>query len=91
MRPHEGFGQGQAHETVSTGVLTHTLTFHEEVDATRWHLFVNDSVHAGHGRTYGTGNVFSRDGRLVASFAQENMLRRFRADDTRRGTAVGVL
>lgn len=91
MRPHEGFGQGQAHETISTGVLTHTLTFHEEIDASQWHLFVNDSVYAGHGRTYGTGNVFSRDGRLVASFAQENMIRRFGGGDTRRGTAVGVL
>ena len=91
MRPHEGFGQEQAHETISTGVLTHTLTFHEEVDASQWHLFVNDSLYAGRGRTYGTGNVFSGDGRLVASFAQENMIRRFRADDPRRVTGVGVM
>lgn len=91
MRPHDGIGQGQAHETISTGVLAHTLTFHEDVDASQWHLFVNDSVHAGRGRSYGTGNVFGRDGRLVASFAQENMIRRFRADDSHRGTATGVL
>lgn len=91
MRPHEGFGQEQAHETLSTGVLTHAITFHEESDASGWHLFANESIHAGHGRTYGTGHVFGRDGRLVASFAQESMIRRFRADDPRRGTALGAM
>ena len=91
MRPHEGFGQKLAHETLSTGVLTHTITFHEEVDASQWHLFTNESVHAGHGRTYGTGNVFARDGRLVASFAQESMIRWFPEGDTRRGTTAGAM
>jgi acyl-CoA thioesterase II len=90
MRPHEGFGQEQAHETLSTGVLTHTITFHEEADASQWHLNAIESVQAGHGRTYGTGNVFSRDGRLVASFAQEGMIRRF-SGGARRGSAVGAM
>jgi acyl-CoA thioesterase II len=90
MRPHEGFGQELAHREISTGVLTHTITFHEEADASEWHLFTNESAQAGHGRTYGTGNVFSRDGRLVASFAQEGMIRRFPAGDTRRGTASAM-
>jgi acyl-CoA thioesterase len=91
MRPHDGIGQEQAHETISTGVLTHSIAFHEEVAADQWHLIANQSLHAGHGRTYGTGNVFSRDRRLVASFAQENMIRQFRAGDMRRGTAAGAL
>ena len=29
MRPHAGVGQSQAHVTLSTGVISHTLTFHE--------------------------------------------------------------
>src|SRR5438445_766391 len=33
MRPHEGVGQAQAHVTLSTGVLSHTLTFHEPLYA----------------------------------------------------------
>jgi acyl-CoA thioesterase len=90
MRPHAGFGQEQAHETLSTGVLTHAITFHEEADASQWHLFTNESIQAGHGRTYGTGNVFSRDGRLVASFAQEGMIRRF-SGGARRGSAAGAM
>jgi acyl-CoA thioesterase II len=79
MRPHEGYGQSIAHRTISTGVLAHTLTFHEDVDATGWHLYTQDSVHAGHGRTYGIGSVYSQDGRLVASFAQESMIRHLAA------------
>ena len=35
MRPHPGVGQAQAHRTLSTGVISHTLTFHEPVSAGR--------------------------------------------------------
>ena len=35
MRPHAGVGQAQAHKTLSTGVLSHTLTFHEPCPAAR--------------------------------------------------------
>ena len=33
MRPHEGVGQALSHVSISTSVLSHTLTFHEPVDA----------------------------------------------------------
>ena len=33
MRPHTGVGQAQAHQTLSTGVLSHTMTFHEPCPA----------------------------------------------------------
>ena len=33
MRPHPGVGQSMAHVSISTTVVTHTLTFHEPVDA----------------------------------------------------------
>jgi acyl-CoA thioesterase len=32
-------------------------------------------VHAGHGRCYGRGNVFTEAGNLVASFVQDAMIR----------------
>ncbi len=38
MRPHAGVGQAQAHRTLSTGVLSHTLTYHERCPAAEWHL-----------------------------------------------------
>jgi len=75
MRPHEGVGQSQAHVTLSTGVLSHTITFHEPVDAGEWLLLANHATYAGHGRSYGRADVFRTDGALVASYVQDNMIR----------------
>jgi acyl-CoA thioesterase len=91
MRPHEGIGQDQAHETLSTGVITHTLTFHEDFRSDDWLLIANHSQHAGGGRTYGDGHVFTQEGKLVASFVQTNMIRQFRADAGARGKATGAM
>lgn len=77
MRPHQGVGLAMTHRTLSTGVLTHTLTFHEPLDASQWLLFSQTSSQAGAGRSYGEGQVFTADGTLVASFGQENMIRAF--------------
>lgn len=77
MRPHPGIGQSMAHMSVSTSVLTHTLTFHEPVDAGAWHLLAHESPYAGRGRSYGRAHVFTEDGRLVASFVQESMIRSY--------------
>ena len=77
MRPHAGVGQSMAHRTISTSVLSHTLTFHEPVDAGQWHLLAHRSPYAGRGRSYGRADIFSEDGRLVASFVQDNMIRSF--------------
>jgi acyl-CoA thioesterase len=75
MRPHEGVGQALAHQSISTSVLTHTLTFHEPVDAHAWHLLAHESPYAGRGRAYGRAHVFTEDGRVVASYTQESLLR----------------
>lgn len=77
MRPHAGIGQSMAHVSISTSVLSHTLTFHEPVEAGAWHLMVHHSPYAGRGRSYGRADVFTADGRLVASFVQDNMIRAF--------------
>lgn len=77
MRPHAGIGQSMAHTAISTSVLTHTLTFHEPVDAGQWHLLAHRSPYAGRGRSYGRADIFTEDGRLVASFVQDNMVRAF--------------
>ena len=75
MRPHDGVGQAQAHRTLSTGVISHTLTFHEPFAASSWLLLAHSSPYAGHGRTYGRADVFTADGALVASFVQDAMVR----------------
>jgi acyl-CoA thioesterase len=76
MRPHAGVGQSMAHVSISTTVLSHTLTFHEPLDASRWLLLAHEAPYAGRGRGYGRANVF-QDGNLVASYVQENMIRDF--------------
>ena len=76
MRPHDGIGLSMAHETLSTGVITHAMTFHEPFRVSEWHLLVNTSTHASRGRSFGIGDVFAEDGRHVASFTQESMIRR---------------
>jgi acyl-CoA thioesterase len=75
MRPHAGVGQAQAHVTVSTGVISHTLTFHEPAPAGQWLLLSHHSPYAGRGRSYGRADVFRPDGALVASFVQDAMIR----------------
>lgn len=75
MRPHAGVGQAQAHVSLSTGVLSHTITFHEPLQAARWLLLAHRSLYAGHGRSYGRADVFGPGGSLVASFVQDSMIR----------------
>jgi len=74
MRPHRGVGQSMAHVTLSTGVISHTFTLHEPIRAGEWFLLSHHSPYAGHGRSYGRGDVFQR-GRLVGSFVQDSMIR----------------
>ncbi|MCB1284373.1 MAG: thioesterase family protein [Microthrixaceae bacterium] len=75
MRPHLGVGQSQAHVSISTAVISHTITFHDRFDAGDWLLLSHHSPHAGNGRSYGRAAVFTEDGRLVASYVQDAMIR----------------
>jgi acyl-CoA thioesterase II len=75
MLPHAGIGQNMAHRNIGTGVVSHTVTFHESVPSGEWLLLAHHSPYAGRGASYGSAQVFAQDGRLVASFVQENMIR----------------
>ncbi len=75
MRPHPGVGQSQAHVSLATGVVSHTLTYHRPAPAADWLLLSHRSPFAGGGRCYGRADVFDRSGDLVASFVQDGMLR----------------
>ncbi len=66
---------GAAHRSISTGVISHTAHFHEHADVGDWLLYVHDASYAGHGRVFGSGAVFTRDGALVSTFAQDSMAR----------------
>lgn len=78
MRAHRGFGLDQAHRSIDTGVLSHTVSLHEPVPRGAWLLVAHESTYAGRGRGYGRGQVFSEDGALVASFFQDSVIRQGR-------------
>jgi acyl-CoA thioesterase II len=75
MRPHAGVGQAQAHVTVATAVVSHTLTFHDRFSVRDWLLLAHHSTYAGGGRCHGRANVFAVDGTLAASYVQDGMIR----------------
>lgn len=80
MRGHAGIGTAMAHDTVSTGVMGISITFHEPVVWEDWLLYHHESTHVGRGMSYVRGQVFTDQGRLIASFTQDGMIRAFAAD-----------
>lgn len=75
LRPHSGVSQADSPERIHTAVTSHNLWFHEPVRIDDWLLVVQHSPSAAAGRAFGMGHVFNRRGELVASFAQESMIR----------------
>jgi acyl-CoA thioesterase-2 len=55
--------------------LDHALWFHREARADEWLLYATDSPWSGGGRGFNRGRIFNRQGELVASVAQEGMIR----------------
>ena len=55
--------------------LDHSIWLHEPFRADEWLLYATDSPWAGHARGMNRGSIFTRDGRLVASVAQEGLIR----------------
>lgn len=55
--------------------LDHAIWFHRDARADEWLLLVQDSPSAGDARGLSLGKIFTRDGKLVATVAQESMVR----------------
>ncbi|GAA3833619.1 acyl-CoA thioesterase II [Nocardioides panacisoli] len=55
--------------------LDHTIWFHRPFRADQWWLYDQWSPSAGGGRGLSLGRVFTRDGTLVATVAQEGLIR----------------
>ena len=58
--------------------LDHAMWFMRAFRADEWLLYETDSPWSGSGRGYNRGRIFTRDGVLVASVAQEGMIRQAR-------------
>ncbi len=82
MRAHEGIGTSQAHLTVSTAPMTISVSFHEPFTWSGWILYTHESTQVGAGMSYVRGAIHTEEGELIASFAQDGMIRPLRTTDT---------
>lgn len=74
MAPHRHEVQiEEAHVSLSTGVIGHTLHFLDRFDVSQWLLIVTVATKAATGRVFGVGQAFTQDGSLVATFEQDAM------------------
>ncbi len=55
--------------------IDHAMWFHRPLRVDDWLLYALDSPSASGARGFGRGSLFARDGRLVASTAQEGLIR----------------
>jgi acyl-CoA thioesterase-2 len=72
MRPH-GVSW---HSGIQTASLDHIIWFHRPTNFSRWHLYVQDSPSASGARGFNRGALYREDGVLVASMAQEGLIRK---------------
>ncbi len=59
--------------------LDHALWFHRDFDFDDWLLYAMDSPSASNSRGFSRGSIFNRQGVLVASVAQEGLIRQSRS------------
>ncbi len=62
-------------EGLQMASLDHAMWFHRPVRVDEWLLFALDSPAAAGGRGLARGSVFTEDGKLVATLAQEGLIR----------------
>jgi len=62
-------------KTIMAASLDHALWFHRPFRADDWLLYAQDSPNASGARSFARGLIFTRQGELVASVAQEGLVR----------------
>lgn len=72
LLPH---GKSVWHRDMQMASLDHALWFHGNLIADDWLLYALDSPWAGNSRGFSRGSVYNRAGQLVASSAQEGLIR----------------
>ncbi|MBD3680196.1 MAG: acyl-CoA thioesterase II [Rhodobacteraceae bacterium] len=77
LRP---LGESWLTGNVMTASLDHAVWFHRPVNFDEWHLYTMDSPFTGGARGFNRGAIYRQDGTLVASVAQEGLVRPMRKD-----------
>ena len=68
-------GLSFVHDNIIMASLDHALWFHRNVEIDQWHLYAIDSPNASAMRGFARGQFFTESGELVASTAQEGLVR----------------
>ncbi|MEH6646979.1 acyl-CoA thioesterase [Sulfitobacter sp.] len=72
LRPH---GLTWFQGNVMSASLDHAMWFHGPIEFANWHLYDLDAPWTGKARGFNRGSIYSADGTLVASVAQEGLVR----------------
>ncbi|OBF21798.1 acyl-CoA thioesterase domain-containing protein [Mycobacterium sp. ACS4331] len=75
LRPLDGYSQSDTITRFTSAVTSHTMWFHRPFRTDDWLLLRQHSPLLAGGRSFGRGDALTRDGRLVASYAQEALVR----------------
>jgi acyl-CoA thioesterase-2 len=87
MLPH---GLSFTRGSVIMASLDHALWFHGEVKMDEWLLYAMDSPNSSGARGLTRGQLFTQDGRLVASTSQEGLMRVIDPDDWKQRSKPGT-
>jgi acyl-CoA thioesterase-2 len=71
----DGVSQRDAGKDLTTAVTSHTVWFHRPVRVDEWLLLRQEAPILAHGRSHGRGDVLTETGSLIASYAQDALLR----------------
>jgi acyl-CoA thioesterase II len=75
MLPHAGFGEAQAHVSLSTGPVAISMGFHDDAPLDEWFVYSTQAFWSGRGLVQGEGRVWTRSGALIASYSLQAMVR----------------
>ncbi|MCB0503772.1 MAG: thioesterase family protein, partial [Bacteroidetes bacterium] len=72
IQPH---GETANFSNIKMASLDHAMWFHRDFDMNDWLLYAIDSPSASNSRGFTRGNIFTKEGKLVASVVQEGLIR----------------
>lgn len=72
LHPHE---KGFLQQGMKVATIDHSIWFHRPFDLNLWHLHAIESNNAFGGRGLARGQIFSQEGKLIATTQQEGLIR----------------
>lgn len=86
VQPH---GLGIRSPELQAATLDHSIWFHRPFRADDWMLYSMDSPAAAGARGFARGSIFTKDGVMIASVAQEGLIRVWNGRGSRSGSVEG--